>query len=987
MSPRLDFRLLGPLEVRADGHPVDLGPARQRALLAVLLLHGNEVVSRDQLIDAVWGDAAPASAPNMIQVYVSRLRKALEREALVTQPPGYVLRVGAGELDRARFEVLLARAADAMGAADPGAARRRLDEAMALWRGPPLADFTYESFVQAEVARLEELRLEAVELRIDADLALGRQVGLVAELEHLVAAHPFRERLRGQLMLALYRSGRQAHALEAFRAARNTLVEELGLEPSPALRRIERAILAQEHELQLATPDSPPAVAESTRPNNLTPELTSLVGRDSDIERVADLVSRHRLVTLAGPGGVGKTRVALRVARRVLDTCEHGVWFVDLAALDRDGDVAGAALAAVGIGDQPGIPALDTLAAELSTRRLLLVLDNCEHVIAPAAEVAARLLRDCPGVRILPTSREPLAIVGERVERLEPLATIATDSQTPAAVRLFLERAAGHGVSRPETAHVLDTIREVCVRLDGIPLAIELAAGRTRAISPSGLLAHLDDRLRLLARPDHVSGSTRQQTLEAAIAWSYDLLSAADQATLRRLSVFHGGFSLAAAAAVCADISGDLDTLDRVTALVDRSVVSIQRRGDVERYRLLESIGLFAEQRLREQEEHRGACDRHARFFLELAQAPSARLHSAEQTASAARLAAEHDNLTAALSWCLEGEGDPSVGGELAAAIGLDWTLRGRRNQAKRWLGRALDLVDRIAAPTQVAVHVARAILAYGAGDLETALVQATRAAQVARETEDQELVAEAVAQLAFAYEALGQHEQASAAAVELRSMLPLLSSPQSRVMALLGSAHVALATGGLDRAGADAADAQQTARAAGDHLRAAMSGFLLAYALALGATLTAARAAIADAMDDAVRSGYQVLLADNLQAASSLALADGDLATATELLPRALAMLGEQQRWEDFGRRLWVAALVELRRSFPERAAVFLGAALRRASDLEFFDEGLLPELATLPERLRATLGATAYEEAAARGAALGIDDVMAALPSQQRG
>ena len=252
MSPRLDFRLLGPLEVRSDGHPVDLGPARQRAVLAVLLLHGNEVVSRDQLIEAVWGDAAPASAPNVIQVYVSRLRKAIEREALVTQPPGYVLRVGEGELDCARFEALLARAADAMPAADPGAARQRLDQAMALWRGPPLADFTYESFAQAEVARLEELRLEAVELRIDADLALGRHVGLVAELEHLVAAHPFRERLRGQLMLALYRSGRQADALEAFRAGRNALVEELGLEPSPALRRIERAILAQELELQLA---------------------------------------------------------------------------------------------------------------------------------------------------------------------------------------------------------------------------------------------------------------------------------------------------------------------------------------------------------------------------------------------------------------------------------------------------------------------------------------------------------------------------------------------------------------------------------------------------------------------------------------------------------------------------------------------------------------------------------------------------------------
>ena len=483
--------------------------------------------------------------------------------------------------------------------------------------------------------------------------------------------------------------------------------------------------------------------------------------------------------------------------------------------------------------------------------------------------------------------------------------------------------------------------------------------------------------MRLLAGPGHRSVPTRQQTLEAAIAWSYDLLGAEEQATLRRLSVFHGGFSLAAAVAVCADLGGELDTLDRITALADRSVVTVEQHLDGERYRLLESIGLFADQRLREAREDQAARDRHAHFFLELAQAASELPGSPEHTASAARLAAEQDNLTNAISWCLDGDGDPTVGAELIAAVGMDWTLRGRTNAAKRWLERALELGQQVTAPTQVVVHVARAVLAYSAADTEIALAHATQAARVARETEDPELVAEALAQLAFAHQDLGHDEQASAAAAELRSILPRLSSPRARVMALLGSAHVALAAGRSDQTRADAGSAQGIARAAGDHLRAAMSGFLLAFALAAESRLPAARAAITDAMEDAVRSGYQVVLADNLQAATTLALADDDLETASELLPRAVALLREQQRWEDLGRRLHVAAGVEFRRGLWERSAVLLGAAARRADRMEFFEELVLPDLADLRERLTAQLDADAFERAYRRGAGLSLDDV----------
>jgi predicted ATPase len=582
-------------------------------------------------------------------------------------------------------------------------------------------------------------------------------------------------------MLALYRSGRQAEALEAYRAARTALVEELGIEPSAAIKQLEQAILAQDPELlSPARAQEPVAQPVDARPaGNLPPELTSLIGRERDIERVARLVSEHRLVSVVGPGGVGKTRLARRVAADLGDDFEDGVWFADLAAIERAGDVAGAVLSALGISDQPGVAALDTVADELTGRRLLLLLDNCEHVLGSAAQVAARLLSDCWEVEMIATTREPLAVPGECVARLEPLATAASGSAHPAAVELFLDRAATHGVSWDQPDRVLGAIQQVCERLDGIPLAIELAAARTRAISPADLLTRLDDRLRLLARPGHWSAYARQQTLEAAIAWSYALLSPDEQATLRRVAVFHGGFSLAAAVAVCADIGGELDTLDRVTALVDRSVVGVHRRHDGARYRLLESIGLFAEQRLREAHEQDHARDRHARFFLELVRQTSAKFHGSDAAARAARLEAEQDNLIAALGWCLESGGDRSVGAELAADLGLGWTLGGRLNSAKRWLERALELGEEVAPATRVSVRLAYVRLTYSTGDLHAGRASAAQAAEIARQSGDLDTLAEALSLQAVPDPASGRLGDATPIAAELRSLSgPLDLSP-----------------------------------------------------------------------------------------------------------------------------------------------------------------------------------------------------------------
>jgi predicted ATPase/DNA-binding SARP family transcriptional activator len=981
VSARLEFRVLGPLEASRDGQAVDLGAHRQRALLAALLVRADEVVSRERLVDELWGDVAPPSATNMVQVYVSRLRKALGRDLLVTRPPGYMLRLGDAQLDSITLADRLARAREAMAQARAGEVLDALSEALELWRGPPLADFTYESFAQAEAARLEELRLEAIELRMDAELALGRHARLVGELEQLIAQHPFRERLRGLLMLALYRSGRQAEALASYRAARKAMADELGIRPSRALRELEQAILAQDRELGAVAADAPLArpTAESVPINNLPVELTSLVGRERDVALVGELLAHHRLVTVVGPGGVGKTRVACRVASTISDRFQDGVCFVDMTVVADGSEVAGAVSAAVGIRDRPGTATLDTVVDVLRERTLLLVLDNCEHVLASAAQVAARVVTTCDRVRILATSRAPLAVTAEHVVRLEPLATTADGSEPAPAVALFIERTASHGVACAWPEPMLPGIREICTRLDGIPLAIELAAARTRAISPSELLAHLDDRLRLLAHPSAWSAHARQQTLEATIAWSYDLLSAEEQATLRRLSVFHGGFSFAAAAAVCADLGAELDTLERLTALVDCSVVSLERRHAGDRYRLLESIALFGAQRLRENDEHDDTRDRHARFYVDFAtDTPDPPQGSKHQLACAPRLDSEQDNLVAAVGWCLDGAGEPSLGAELAADLGFHWTCRGRSNTAQHWMDRALERSDEIAAAPLAAVHLAYALHDYSTGDIDAATTHATEAAGIARACNDKELLAEALADMALGHQARGRDADALAAAVELRALQPRVRTPRARVVALLGTAQVAFATGHPDEAVADARRARDIARRVGDATHAAMSGFWLAYGLALGNGLQSARTAIREAGDDAARSGYQLLVADNLAGESSLALAAGDLETARRLLPRAVAMFCAQERWEDAGRRLHVAAAVESKIGFAERAALLMGAGLRWADRLDFQDELLLPEVSELRTTIDARLGTEALALAFHRGAAMALDEVV---------
>jgi predicted ATPase/DNA-binding SARP family transcriptional activator len=629
----MEFRILGPLEAWDEGRELSLGGPKPRALLALLLLHANTVVSADRLIDELWGEDSPEHAADALRVNVSRLRKALPQDVLTTRSPGYVVQVELEALDLHRFERLVDEGRGLLARGLAAAASKRLHDALSLWRGPALADFAYESFAQAAIAPLEESRLATVELRIEADLALGQSHELVGELEVLVAENPLRERLRMYLMTALYRSGRQAEALDAYQDARRALVDELGIDPSPPLQELERAILRHDPALEVP-PDARPKT-------NLPRPASSFVGREREL---ADLLSRiesgARLLTLTGPGGSGKTRLGLEVASWLVPSYETGVFWVDLAEL-RDSALVGKTISQT-------LGAKSDLAEQIGDRELLLLVDNFEQVIHAAAELSA-LLRACPNLTLLVTSREPLRVDGEVEYRVPPLAV-------PEAVDLFCER------SQLEPT---DEIAELCARLDNLPLGIELAAAWTTALSPRQILERLS-RCHDLLRGGR-DADQRHQTLRATIEWSYDLLTADEQRLFRRLSAFAGGCTLEAAEEVC---SADLDILK---SLVEKSLLRFSN----ERYSMLETIREYALARLDGEREsiRRG----HINHFLRLAE--QAQREGALREVEWLEWAdAEHANLREALRYAREAA-DTVRELRLAAALA---GLLGRRRVRRR---------------------------------------------------------------------------------------------------------------------------------------------------------------------------------------------------------------------------------------------------------------------------------------------------------------
>ncbi|MFE9748109.1 BTAD domain-containing putative transcriptional regulator [Saccharothrix saharensis] len=676
--------VLGPLEVTADGAVVEVGGARVRALLVRLAVAAGRVVTTEELADALWPEDRPADEVAAVRSLVSRLRRALPADVVRSAPGGYRLDLPADAVDALRFDRLARETRAALTAGDPVSARRLAAEALALWRGPALVDAAGAPFAVGHVAGLDETRLAVVEDGAAADLACGRAEHLVAGLTDLAARHPLRERLQALLLRALVASGRAAEALACYEDIRRRFAAELGADPGPDLRATHQEILR-------ADPAGP---ADLPWAGNLRAPLTSLVGRSADVERIVGQLAEHRLVTLVGPGGAGKTRLATTVAARL----PGGAWLVELASVTDPDDVAPAVLGALGLRDQRSVDRpvavadpMTRLVDVLSRSEAVVVLDNCEHLVDAAARFADELLGRCPRSRVLATSREPLGVYGEVVSPVPPL-------DGDAAVRLLAERAVAVRPGFAVTPENADVVAEVCRRLDGLPLAIELAAARLRSLSVEQLAARLDDRFRLLTGGSRTA-LPRHQTLRAVVAWSWDLLSAPERDFAERLAVFPAGFDLEAAERLAGDGAFDL-----LAALVDKSLVQVVAGS---RYRMLETIREYCLERLAEEGRVAAARAEHAAYFRDLAETAEPHLRGKEQMTWIARLEAERDNLVAALHFAAD-SGDADTAVRLAAAMGMFWTMRGNRAESVPWLRLALSVPGR---PPDTARQVASAFL------------------------------------------------------------------------------------------------------------------------------------------------------------------------------------------------------------------------------------------------------------------------------------
>lgn len=615
----IEYGLLGPVQAVRDGRPLTLGGPRQRAVLARLLLAPGRAVPARALADDVWGGAPPPSAAKTLQKYVSELRHALGADELVTIGGGYAVH---GDVDAARFEQLLTAG--------------QADLALALWRGDALGDLPDVPFVAVERARLEELRMVAVEQCAETGVAEGRHAEVVAGLAELASAHPGREHLTYLLMLALYRSGRQIEALDAFQRHRRRLADELGIEPAEELVALEQAILRHD---QMLGP--PPAPAEAWPRGNVRLPVSSFVGRVDERRRTLEALRGVAPVTLTGPGGVGKTRLALESATAAAAEFPGGTWLIDLAGLTDPALVVHQLALTLAVGDpRDDDEEATVLAALADAGRLLVVLDNCEHLLARCAELVDRVVRACPGARVLATSRQPLGVDGERVLVLAPL-------PEEEACRLFEDRVQSNGVGDDDVARL--RVPDICRALDGLPLALELAAGQVRAFGPAGLAARLDARLQFANR--RFDAPARQRTLRDMVAWSHDLLPPPTRRVFARLGVFASTLTMDGAAVVCAPD----DAWAHLAVLVDQSLlVRESDTGGTARFRLLDTLRLFALEQLSETGAEFDARRAHARYYLDFLQSAREQLHGPDQEKWIDRIEAEEPNVHAALDWAAE---------------------------------------------------------------------------------------------------------------------------------------------------------------------------------------------------------------------------------------------------------------------------------------------------------------------------------------------
>lgn len=914
--------MLGPLLVWTDqGDPVQIPAGQVRTVLAVLLAHRGRAVSTDRLIDLLWPRRTPRTAAAAVQVKISQLRAALAaadpaaRALVVSRGAGYSLDVTADAIDAGRFEALLVPAADARSRADA------LTTALNLWRGPAFGEFSDEDFAAVEAARLAELRLSAVEARAEALLELGEYDTLAGELGAVVAEHPLRERLRAAHLRALYRAGRQSEALAGFTDLRERLRTELGVDPGPEIVAVHRAILTQDPLL------APRAATAST---NLPGQLTELIGRAEATHEVRALLGRCRLVTLVGPGGVGKTRLAIEAART---STEHpdGLWFVELAGIDRTADALATLVdtvhAVLGLRDDIRSTAdpVDQLITALAGKQVLLVLDNCEHLVVVTAGLTERLLRALPGLRVLATSREPLGVPGEAVY---PVAALELP-HSPAdigvaalpkfsAIRLFTARAAAAAPGFALDAGNAAAVATICRRLDGIPLALELAAARVRALGVRELADRMDDRFELLVT-GHRGGPGRQRTLRAMIDWSWEQLTVPEQAVLRRLSVHADGFGLAAAEQVCATAeltSGRI--LDLLARLVDRSLVAMTDTAAGPRYRLLESVALYCSERLLAAGEADTVRAVRNEYYATLAEQAHDHLRGPDQRRWLTDLDTEYANLRSAVEDSVR-RGAPVVALRLVLALAWYWFLRGRIGEGVRLLDAALG-ADRTAAPVLWARANGwrSALILLGRGECDRAALVRDGLAEFDRVDDP---AGRAFTEWLLGEVLLGGGDQEVSAALAQRSLAGFVAAEDDwgRAAALSSAAHHAMLRGDLSAMARDAAESAGLFAVLGDRWGQLRAAELLARRAEIVGEYLEADLLRRNGLCRAEELGLWPRVADMVSGLGRLALLAGDLDRAHLLHERALALSVDQGH--------------ELGRVFAE---VGLGLGARRAGRLD---------------------------------------------------
>ncbi|MEU6388894.1 BTAD domain-containing putative transcriptional regulator [Streptomyces sp. NPDC046939] len=993
------FGILGPLDVRAhDGSPLDPGGPRPRALLTALLLDAGRTVSTERLIDDLYGEDPPANAANALQSQVSRLRKRLGLE-IEAGPAGYRLVVERDAVDAHRFERLAREGRQALAAGDPTRAAELLHEGLALWRGPAPED----------LPRLDELRLGAVQDRIAADLDLGDHAELVAEVRELLARHPLSERLYGLLMRALHATGRPAEALQVYEEARRVLAEELGSDPSPELSALHLELLREQER-------------DPLRQRGVPAQLTRFVGRTEELARIGALLADARLVTLTGPGGAGKTRLAIEAGRARQDVC-----YVELAPLTDATGVPYAILTALGVREGLRGPrdqeVTQRLVAALEGRDLLLVLDNCEHVIEGAARVAGQLLGACPGLRILATSREALGITGEALCPVPPLAA------GPAA-QLFRDRAAA---VRPDFAahHArVDVIDDICAALDGLPLAIELAAARLRTLTVDELAERLGDRFRVLSRGDRTK-APRHRTLRAVVEWSWELLDEEERDLARRMTVFvgsglSGGATLDAVEAVC----GIPYPEDLLASLAEKSFLEAAEG----RYRMLETIRAFCAEHLPDTvlAELR---DAHAAYFLRLAAEAEPRLRGHDQLPWLARLSDDRGNLDAALRHLLRTA--PTDGLRLMADLSWFWRLRGLTGERVALARELMDAVGpeappgleeeyalcalnsvrgdgdeaRLAHADQVLATIrrqlrlpftvvlwtlavgpersqeervlaqvgddpwGRALLAVGlgfqeqfAGRPEASETLFAQALAGFRQTGDRWGMANSLDQLGLYADWRGERTRALELIDEALGYARELAAPEETADLLCRRGTVLLRSGAYEEATADFTRAAEQARTAGAPEKVAGALWGMGDAARLSGDTALAREHYQSALESSARSWYSVgQTAHILLGLGRAALAEGQAEEADDWFAQARSLSTDAQT-----QRLVLAEVAEAlacRTDQPEHAVKLLGAASSLRGLLIVDD----PDVTPVERRLRRLLAPDVYKRAFELGASDG--------------